>query len=97
MELNELFKKSEKELNALKKADIIKCIKDKAWHYRNVKENNESLRKDIQIAKAPYDQAKQMLIGATGYEVELDDYSKKPKLETVDLCFLIGLLLAKGA
>lgn len=96
MELNELFSKNEKQLKAMKKDDLVKVILDKGWYYRHDQDNLKSLCKDLELSKKPYDQAKQMLLGATGYEPPIDEYSKKAKLDDVDLCFLIGLLLSTG-
>lgn len=95
MFLSELLNKTEKELKAIKKEDMIKCLIAYKWQYTNQEDSIKNLKKDLELSKKPYDQAKMMLIGATGFEVELDEYSKKPNLENVDLCFLIGVLLSK--
>lgn len=94
MYIDELFKKTAKELNTISKADLIKEIVNNASSNQHRENRIETLQAEIKVAKAPYEQAKMMLIGATGFEPEIDEYSKKPRIEDVDLCFLIGLLLA---
>jgi hypothetical protein len=94
MHLDDLFKLTEKELNALRKDELVNAIKSNNWHYNNQRNRIVELEKEVNALKAPYDQAKQILIAVTGYKVEIDEYSKKPMLETVDLCYLIGLSLA---
>lgn len=90
MTLDELFNLDDKKLNSLKKEDIVKCISSNRWAYNAKGASIRNLQKDLEIVGKPYDQAKLMLLGFLGVEVEKNEYSGKPKLEGVDLCFLIG-------
>ena len=94
-DLDKLFKSDKKELNKISKSELVESIIKNAWYWQHQREQVEKLNDQLKLSKAPYDQAKLMLIGATGYAVDIDEYSKKPNLESVDLCFLIGLLLSK--
>lgn len=97
MNLNELFSKNKAELNKLNKAEIVEVLLNNKWNFEYLERQVKDLSNDLKVAKAPYDQAKQMLLGATMFEAPIDEYSKKPDITQVDLCFLIGLLLSKGS
>ena len=93
MRLDDLMNKTESELKALTKADIIKAIVDGAWSYNRSKEELKELQAFKLKAKEPINQIKNTLIGFTGYDVELNEYTKKPELDSVDVNFLIGMTM----
>lgn len=95
MNLGTLFAKTDKELNSMKKEDIVKAIVSNKWLVDSQNSQIERLNKEVEMLKAPYNQAKQIVCGAAGLDVPIDEYSKKPLLDQVDLCYAIGALLNK--
>lgn len=95
MNLTELFNKSEAELKKINKDDIIKSIISNKYTHEYNERRIKELDAELKLSKAPYDQAKHLLLGATGYDASLNEYTKKPDLNDIDLCFLVGLLLSQ--
>jgi hypothetical protein len=93
MLLSELIKLDTKKLNSIKKEDIVKSITGYAFQYTSMEKELCEARKEIARQKAPYDQVKLLALGALNITPEIDEYSKKPILETYDLCYLIGQLV----
>jgi hypothetical protein len=93
MLLSELVKLDTKKLNAMKKEDIVKSITGYGFQYTNMEKELAEAKKEIARQKAPYDQVKLLALGALNITPELDEYSKKPILESYDLCYLIGQLV----
>ena len=93
MHLSDLFKLDEKGLNKLSKDEIIKSIITYKYQYTSLTKSVEDLKNQVNVLTAPYDQLKVLLISVTDYPVEVDDYYKKPKLDTVSLNTLVGCLL----
>jgi hypothetical protein len=93
MLLSELVKLDLKKLNSMKKEDIIKSITGYAFQYTSMEKDLTEAKKELSRQKAPYDQVKLLALGALNITPEFDEYSKKPILETYDLCYLIGQLV----
>ena len=93
MLLSELVKLDAKKLNAMKKEDIVKSIIGYGFQYTSMEKELFEAKKEIARQKAPYDQVKLLALGALNITPELDEYSKKPILESYDLCYLIGQLV----
>lgn len=96
MDIDKLLELSKEELNRLTKDTIISTIIKDAWRVNSRKQTVENLQKELTASKAPYNQAKLMLVGLTGFEVELDEWTKQPNIDKVDLCQLIGVALAQN-
>src|SRR5690554_4931155 len=98
MNLEDVFKKTEKELSKIKKADIIKITINSTGEYENDKRVIRDLRAKLEMSKGPYDQDKLLVCGAAGIDVQpISDYDKRPDLDRIDLCYAIGVLIAKNS
>ena len=97
MNLDELFEMNSKQLNKLKKEELVKTIAGNAWYYSSQKSTIKNAEAEIKALKAPYNQAKEILIGITGEDVPKNEYTGKYELDKVDLCYLIGALLRKAS
>lgn len=95
MSLETLFSKTEKELGAMKKADIVTMINDARMYHYSKKQLIDGLQAEVKSLKAPYDQAKLIVCGAAGIEVPKCEYSGSVQVDKIDLCHAIGLLLNK--
>ena len=95
MLLSDLVKLDTKKLNAMKKEEIVKTITGYAFQYTSMEKDLLEAKKNLANQKAPYDQVKLLALGALDIQPELDEYSKKPILESYDLCYLIGQLVRR--
>ena len=96
MYLSELVKLDKKELNKKSKAEMIECITSHSWQYTQMESEIKNLKSEIEKAKAPYNQAKLLLLGALSIDPQpISEYDDKPNLDVVDLCNLIGRLLSE--
>lgn len=97
MYLSELIKLDAKSLNKMPKDEIIKAITGSKWQWDNnvneVKKSHEALVRQSESEN----NAKLMLIGYLGKEVERDEYNGKPELEKLNMCEMIGELMCKSA
>lgn len=96
MDIDKLLNLSKEELNKLTKDTIVSTIAENAWRVNSRERTVEDLQKQLAANKAPYNQAKLMLVGLTGFKVELDEWTKQPNIDKVDLCQLIGVALAQN-
>lgn len=94
--LTQLVSKSKKELNAMKKEDMIASISCYGFQLTDAIKKVDELNKNINLMNQPNNNLILLMLGFLGIQPEVDEYSKKPILTGYSVDNLIGQVIAKA-
>lgn len=98
MQLKEILKLKEAELNKLTKDIIVKAIDSDGWQIKHYEEENGRLKKDVADNVSECNRMKIIISAFLGDELEIESgyYSSRhePKVEKLSLSVLVSRLMA---